>query len=30
MRAFIAAARAAAPEPYLGPDEMPYDWQDDD
>jgi phosphoribosylanthranilate isomerase len=29
MRAFIAAARSAAPTPYLGPDEMPYDWQDD-
>jgi phosphoribosylanthranilate isomerase len=29
VRAFIAAARAAAPTPYIGPDEMPYDWQDD-
>lgn len=29
MRRFIANARAAAPTPYLGPDEMPYDWSDD-
>lgn len=29
MRTFIANARAAAPSPYLGPDEMPYDWADD-
>jgi len=29
MRTFIANARAAAPTPYLGPDEMPYDWADD-
>ena len=29
MRKFIANARAAAPTPYLGPDEMPYDWSDD-
>jgi phosphoribosylanthranilate isomerase len=29
VRSFIAAAREAAPSPYLGPDEMPYDWQDD-
>jgi phosphoribosylanthranilate isomerase len=29
LRTFIAAARAAAPLPYVGPDDMPYDWQDD-
>ena len=29
VRSFIAAARAAAPQAYVGPDEMPYDWQDD-
>ena len=26
---FIERARAAAPEPYLGADEMPYDWSDE-
>jgi len=30
MRLFIAAARAAAPIAYVGPDEMPYDWRDDE
>ena len=29
VRRFIANARAAAPEPYLGPDELPYDWADE-
>jgi phosphoribosylanthranilate isomerase len=29
VRRFIANARAAAPSPYLGPDEMPYDWADE-
>jgi phosphoribosylanthranilate isomerase len=29
VRQFIKEARAAAPKPYLGPDEMPYDWQDE-
>ena len=29
VRAFITAARAAAPEPYRGADEMPYDWADE-
>jgi phosphoribosylanthranilate isomerase len=29
LRAFIEAARAASPEPYRGPDELPYDWQDE-
>jgi phosphoribosylanthranilate isomerase len=29
LRAFIEEARAAAPEPYRGPDELPYDWQDE-
>jgi phosphoribosylanthranilate isomerase len=30
LKAFITAARAAAPRPYLGPDELPYDWADDE
>ena len=29
VKAFIERARAAAPEPHLGPDEMPYDWADE-
>ncbi len=29
LKAFIDAARAAAPQPYIGPDELPYDWQDE-
>jgi phosphoribosylanthranilate isomerase len=29
VRHFIANARAAAPTPYLGPDELPYDWADE-
>ncbi len=29
VRRFIANARAAAPTPYLGPDELPYDWGDE-
>lgn len=29
VRRFIASARAAAPSPYLGPDELPYDWEDE-
>ncbi len=29
VRRFIANARAAAPEPYLGPDDIPYDWADE-
>jgi phosphoribosylanthranilate isomerase len=29
VRRFIANARAAAPKPYLGPDELPYDWADE-
>ena len=29
VKAFIERARAAAPQPYLGPDEMPYDWADE-
>ncbi|CAB4819238.1 MAG: phosphoribosylanthranilate isomerase [Actinomycetota bacterium] len=29
VRGFITAARAAAPEPYRGSDEMPYDWADE-
>lgn len=30
VKAFIDRARAAAPPPHLGPDEMPYDWADDE
>lgn len=30
VKAFIDAARAAAPAPYLGPDDTPYDWQEDE
>jgi phosphoribosylanthranilate isomerase len=29
LRAFIEAARSAAPTPYRGPDELPYDWADE-
>lgn len=29
VKAFIDAARAAGPDPYRGPDEMPYDWADE-
>lgn len=29
LRAFIAAAREADPPAYEGPDETPYDWQED-
>jgi phosphoribosylanthranilate isomerase len=29
LKAFIDAARAAGPEPYRGPDILPYDWQDE-
>ena len=29
LKAFIANARAAAPQPYLGPDDLPYDWADE-
>lgn len=29
VRHFIANARGAAPTPYLGPDELPYDWADE-
>lgn len=30
LRTFIATARAAAEVPYIGPDDMPYDWRDDE
>jgi phosphoribosylanthranilate isomerase len=30
VKAFIERARAAAPVPHRGPDEMPYDWMDDE
>ncbi|MEI2706457.1 MAG: phosphoribosylanthranilate isomerase [Ilumatobacteraceae bacterium] len=30
VKAFIDRARAAAPVPHLGPDELPYDWADDE
>lgn len=29
VKSFIAAARAAAPEPYEGSDDMPFDWETD-
>jgi phosphoribosylanthranilate isomerase len=29
VKRFIDQARAAAPTPYLGPDELPYDWADE-
>jgi phosphoribosylanthranilate isomerase len=29
VKRFIDAARAAAPTPYLGPDDLPYDWADE-
>lgn len=29
VKAFIEAARAAAPRPYRGPDDRPFDWADD-
>ena len=29
LKEFIEAARAAAPTPYRGPDELPYDWADE-
>jgi phosphoribosylanthranilate isomerase len=29
VKRFIERARAAAPEPYLGADEQPYDWSDE-
>jgi phosphoribosylanthranilate isomerase len=29
LKRFIDHARAAAPAPYLGPDELPYDWADE-
>jgi phosphoribosylanthranilate isomerase len=30
LRAFLKEARQAAPVPYLGNDELPYDWQEDE
>jgi len=30
VKAFIDRARSAAPVQYVGPDEMPYDWADDE
>ena len=30
VKAFIERARAAAPTQHLGPDDMPYDWADDE
>jgi len=29
VKAFIERARAAAPAPHLGPDDLPYDWADE-
>jgi phosphoribosylanthranilate isomerase len=30
VKAFIERARSAAPPQYVGPDELPYDWADDE
>lgn len=30
VKAFIERARAAAPQHHLGPDDVPYDWADDE
>jgi phosphoribosylanthranilate isomerase len=30
VKNFVQRARAAAPTPHLGPDDMPYDWADDE
>ena len=30
VKAFVERARQAAPVQYVGPDEMPYDWADDE
>ena len=30
VKTFIERARAAEPEQHLGPDELPYDWADDE
>ena len=29
VKRFIERAKAAAPAPYLGADELPYDWSDE-
>jgi hypothetical protein len=29
VKRFIDNARAAAPTPHLGPDDLPYDWADE-
>jgi phosphoribosylanthranilate isomerase len=29
LKRFVERARAAAPVPYLGPEEIPYDWSDE-
>lgn len=29
LKSFIERARAAAPAPHLGPDDLPYDWADE-
>jgi len=29
VKAFVERARAAAPPPHLGPDDLPYDWADE-
>jgi len=29
VKAFVERAKAAAPAPHLGPDDVPYDWADD-
>ena len=29
VRKFISNARAASPTPYIGPDDLPYNWEDE-
>jgi phosphoribosylanthranilate isomerase len=29
VKRFVERAKAAAPAPYIGPDELPYDWSDE-
>ena len=29
VRKFISNARAASPTPYVGPDDLPYNWEDE-
>jgi phosphoribosylanthranilate isomerase len=29
VRQFISSARSASPNPYIGPDDLPYNWEDE-